>query len=256
MIGSVIYPIIFRKLIGPVGFGWTTRIIAFIALATLAFSITVLKARLPPPKQARAMFDMSALKELPFLTCCIAFFFAFVGLYFPIFYIPSYFKFSLHYTEHGLDFYILAILNAASAVGRITPGLVADKVGSINTIIPVVLLTAILSFAWIGIHNLAGTIVFACLYGFASGALLSLPPSVIARLSPNMGIVGTRMGMSFTFSGLGALIGNPIGGALIDLEQGQFWRGQLFCAIMLLIGFSFFCVLRLLKWREGVKGAF
>jgi MFS family permease len=214
-----------------------------------------MRTRLPPPKQARALFDWAALKELPFFTCCLAFFFSFIGLYFPIFYLPSYFNFSLHYTKNGLDFYILAILNAVSALGRITPGLLADRIGPVNTIAPVVFLTAVLSFAWMGIHNVAGTIVFACLYGFASGALLSLPPTVIARMSPNMGVVGTRMGMSFTFSGLGALIGNPIGGALLNLDEGQFWKGQLFCAIMLLVGFGFFVILRLLKWREGVKGA-
>lgn len=42
-IGAVIYPIMFHILIDQVGFGWTTRIIAFVALAGLSVSLLVLK---------------------------------------------------------------------------------------------------------------------------------------------------------------------------------------------------------------------
>lgn len=42
-IGAVIYLIIFHKLINKVGFGWTTRIIAFMTLAGLSVSLLVFK---------------------------------------------------------------------------------------------------------------------------------------------------------------------------------------------------------------------
>lgn len=89
-IGAVIYPIMFHKLIDQVGFGWTTRIIAFVALAGLSVSLLVLKRRLPPPTKTRSLLDFSALKEPPFLVFAFGLFCAFVGLYFPFFYLQSY----------------------------------------------------------------------------------------------------------------------------------------------------------------------
>ncbi|KAJ5084554.1 hypothetical protein NUU61_009133 [Penicillium alfredii] len=249
-IGSVIYPIVFHKLIDRVGFGWTTRIIAFIALGGLCVSLAVMKMRLPPPKQARPLLDMTAFKEVPFMVLSCGLFFVFIGMYFPFFYLPSYFNNFLH-SNDDLSFYSLAILNAASVFGRILPGLAADSVGSLNTIIPMGVITAVLAYAWIGIRNIAGTIVFTCIYGISSGAIVSLLPTIVARLSPSMGIVGTRMGMCFMFAGLGLLIGNPIAGALLDLENAVFWKSQVFCAVMLTAGVTLIAVVRVLKWRQG-----
>lgn len=240
----------FHKLIGPLGFGWTTRVIAFVALGVLIFSMAVMKSRLPPPKQSRSLLDMTAFKEAPFLIFCLALFFSFVGLYFPFFYLPTYFTSFLH-TDGNIAFYIIAILNASSVFGRIAPGILADHFGSLNTIIPISFIAAVLAFAWIGIRNEAGTIVFAILYGFASGAIVSLPATILARLTSNMSILGTRMGMSFTFAGLGLLIGNPIAGALLDIEGAIFWKGQLFSAVMVVVGTGSFCLLRILKWNQG-----
>ncbi|KAJ5268989.1 hypothetical protein N7497_010279 [Penicillium chrysogenum] len=248
--GSVIFPIVFHKLIGPLGFGWTTRVIAFIALGGLLFSLAVMKMRLPPPKQTRKLIDTSAFKESPFIVLSLALFFAFIGLYFPFFYLPTFFTTYLHSNEN-IAFYSVAILNAASVFGRITPGLLADRIGSLNTIVPISLIATVLAFAWIGIRNEAGTIVFAIIYGYASGAIVSLPPTIVAKITPNMSIVGTRMGMCFTFAGLGLLIGNPIAGALLDLEHAVFWKAQLFSAMTVVTGAALFIVLRFIKSRHG-----
>ncbi|KAG7403379.1 MFS transporter asaE [Fusarium oxysporum f. sp. rapae] len=62
-IGSVIFPILFRKLVDRVGFGWTTRIIGFIVAGVLLVSLSVMRTRLPPPKHARSLFDASAFKQ-------------------------------------------------------------------------------------------------------------------------------------------------------------------------------------------------
>ncbi|KAL5335188.1 major facilitator superfamily domain-containing protein [Aspergillus crustosus] len=91
-IGAVIYPIVFHKLLPQVGFGWATRIIASIALACLLFSLAVMRMRLPPPKTTRPLLDLTAFKEPPFVLLSLALFFAFIGLYFPFFYLPSYFR--------------------------------------------------------------------------------------------------------------------------------------------------------------------
>ncbi|KAF3384848.1 Riboflavin transporter MCH5 [Penicillium rolfsii] len=249
-IGSVIYPIMFHKLINPLGFGWTTRVIAFVALAGLIFAIAVMRPRLPPPKQSRSLLDMSAFKDISFLAYIMGMFFTFVGLYFPFFYLPTYFTSFLH-SKGDISFYIIAILNGASVFGRIAPGILADHIGSINTAIPISFSAAVLAFAWIGIRNEAGTIVFAILYGFASGTVVSLAPTILARLTSNMSILGTRMGMANVFGGLGLLIGNPIAGALLDIEGRVFWKGQLFSAVMVILGTASWLFLRISKVKQG-----
>ncbi|GKZ36373.1 hypothetical protein AbraIFM66950_007408 [Aspergillus brasiliensis] len=249
-VGAVIFPIVFHRLIDRVGFGWTTRIIAFIALASLLFCIAVMKSRLPPPTQARRLLDPTAFGEVPFLIYCLAAFFDLVGLYFPYFYLPTYFTTYLHAGD-SISFYILSILSASSFFGRIAPNMLADRLGSLNVMIIVSLVVTILAFAWMGIHSNAGAIVFASIYGFASGTVVALLPPVLAVLCPNMAIMGTRMGMSFVFAGLGILIGNPIAGALLDLEHAVFWKGQLFAAATVAAGMVCFVALRVWKWKDG-----
>jgi MFS family permease len=248
-IGAVIYPIMFHKLIDKLGFGWTTRIIAFVALAGLTVSLLVLKRRLPPPTQSRSLFELGALKELTFVVFSFGLFFLFAGLYFPFFYLQSYFELYLH-DNSSLAFYIFSVLNAASVLGRITPGLLADRIGGLNTLIPISLLATILAFVWIGIRNVAGAVVFACFYGYASGAIVSLPPSILTRMSPKLTVVGTRLGMTFMFAGCGFLIGTPIASTVLNLSEAEFWKAQLFSGIFVAAGTLCFMILRVILAKQ------
>src|SRR5690606_17366475 len=49
-IGGVIYPIMFKNLIDKIGYGWTTRILGFMALGTCSFSVAVMRVRTPSRK--------------------------------------------------------------------------------------------------------------------------------------------------------------------------------------------------------------
>lgn len=227
-IGSVLYPIVFERLQPQIGFPWTVRVMAFIALATLAISIATLRSRLPPSKKARALLDLSAFKNIPFVLFSSGMFLAFVGLYIPIFYIISWAQVHIR-TERNLSFYMLSVLNGASVFGRIIPGLLADKFGA-----PLGLLTincaiaGILAFVAIEVHDLGGLVVFAILYGFVAGGVVSLPGTVLASLAPSLDRVGTWMGMALCFAALGILIGNPIAGLIINVPEDQFEGGFIF----------------------------
>ena len=226
-IGSVIYPIVFYRLLPRIGFPWATRVLAFIALATLTISISIMRTRLPPAKQARAIFDWSAFKNIPFSLFSLGLFLSFAGLYVPIFYIIIWAETHAH-IDQDLSFYLLAILNSASAFGRIIPGILADRFGGLELIIICTLLSSVFAYIAIVIDTTAGLVVFAVLYGFVSGAVVSLPSAVVASLVPNMGLVGTWMGMSFVFAATGILIGNPIAGAIINVPENQFSGGFIF----------------------------
>lgn len=221
------------------------------ALGMLIIPLSTMRLRTAPPKNPRALLDFAAFREAPFVIFSLGLFLSFVGLYFPFFYAPIY---GARVAGLGDDiaFYLLPVLNAGSIFGRIIPGLTADKIGSLNTIIPCSMACAMLAFAWLGITNAAGMWVFSVIYGFFSGAIVSLPPTIVAKISPDISLVGTRMGMSFTFAGLGLLIGNPIAGAILNIPAGKFKGAQAFAAATLLGGAFAFGALRALFARRGM----
>lgn len=251
-IGSVIYPIVFERLQPRVGFPWATRAMGFISLVTLVISIGTLRARLPPPKQARSLLDLSAFKNLPYTLFSIGLFLSFAGLYIPIFYIISWAHEHAHITE-DLSFYMLSVLNGASVFGRIIPGMLADRFGGLELMIGCCTIAGILAFIAIIIDNLGGMIVFAILYGFVSGALVSLPNAVVASLAPNLALMGTWMGMSFCFAATGILIGNPIAGTIIDIPENRFASGFIFSGSLIMAAAASFIAARIFKATEDRK---
>jgi MFS family permease len=231
-LGGVIYPIVFRRLEQQIGFGWATRVLGFISLVTVWFSVFVMKPRVQP-KQKRHLTDLSAFKELPYVLFCVAMFFGFVGFYGPVYYIQPY-AIQKRITSENLGFYLLPMLNAASIPGRIVPNFLADHTGPLNVLLPCSTMTGILALVWIGIHNLGGTIVFSLLYGFFSGGFVSMPPVAIVTLTKDMRKIGTRMGQCFFISAFGLLLGTPVSGAI--LGSGNNWLGvQLFSGTAVMV---------------------
>ncbi|WFD32977.1 hypothetical protein MSPP1_004034 [Malassezia sp. CBS 17886] len=230
-IGAVVYSVAFYRLIQSIGFGWSTRVLGFIALATLLFSSVVLRPRLDPAKR-RALFAFSALREVPFCLLLLGVVLGYMGAYVPYYYISLYASARTGMDEE-LAFYMVAVINAASALGRILPNLVADSVGPLNVLIPFAGASTVLGFAWLGVQNTGGLIVFSILYGFVTGAYISLPPAAVAGLTKDMHQIGTRVGMCFMMGGIGMLIGNPIAGALLDAKSGTYWKAQVFCGACL-----------------------
>lgn len=226
-LGGVLYPIIFTRLQPQIGFAWATRVIAFIIFGTMLICLAVMRVRVLPP-QKRRLLELSAFKEIPFLMFSIALFLGFMGLYIPFFYIQSFASENTNMSS-DLAFYMLSILNAASVLGRVIPNFLADITGPLNILVPCCSISALLAFCWIAIDSTGGTIVFALLYGFFSGTFVSLPPTTVVSLSPSLGVVGTRMGMSFSFAAFGILVGNPVAGAI--LKSGG-WQGvQIYCGV-------------------------
>ncbi|KAA8574599.1 hypothetical protein EYC84_006041 [Monilinia fructicola] len=118
-LGGVIYPIIFHNLQPRIGFGWTTRVLGFIFLATLSISMSIMKMRVKPA-QKRKLIDLAAFKETPYLLFTIGLFFGFMGLNIPFYYISSY-AIDDEIMSSNSAFYMLSTINAASIFGRIIP---------------------------------------------------------------------------------------------------------------------------------------
>jgi len=249
-LGGVLYPIILTRLLPTLGFPWTVRIIGFLCLGTLLVPNLVMKVRILPPER-RKIIDRTAFKEKPFMLFCIGSFITFCGLYETFFYVQDY-AISQHVSEN-FSFYLLSLLNATSIFGRILPNFVADKVGPLNMIIPCAIASGVLTLGLIGVHTLAGVVVTVLLFGFFSGSLVSLPPTIIVHLTQDRRFIGTRLGMCFGFVAAGTLVGGPIGGALLNARG--FNSTWIFGGVMCIAGGVIMLLSRVTfkGWRFMVK---
>ncbi|EMC93054.1 hypothetical protein BAUCODRAFT_272483 [Baudoinia panamericana UAMH 10762] len=216
-LGGTVMPIVFYRLQPVIGFAWATRVLGFIMLFTLIISNLTLKVRVLPAGR-RKMIDYTALKETPYMLFTIGQTLAFVGLYVPFFYVQSY-VIRTGIAKPDLAFYFLSIINAASTFGRIIPGYMADFVGPLNLIVPFTIIAGILCLALTGAHSVASVIVILVIFGFCSGTLVSLPPTIIVQLTANRAVIGTRIGMCFAIVSVGLLIGTPVSGAILGASS-------------------------------------
>ncbi|KAL8948323.1 MAG: hypothetical protein Q9222_005484 [Ikaeria aurantiellina] len=247
-LGGVIYPILLRQLEPRVGFGWATRVMGVLAFVTLLVPVLIMRDR-GIPKRRRKLIDSTAFRDAPYLLFSMAMFFADTGFFGPIYYIQS-FAIDALAIPSSFSFYLVSIINAASVPGRIVPGWIAKKSGPVNMLMPASFISGILCFSWIGIHSASGLIVFAILYGFFSGGVVSLPAAALTTLSPDLNRLGTRMGMERVVASLGSLAGPPIAGAI--LASSHSYRGvQLFCGLTVFCAGGLLLATRVVK--EGYK---
>lgn len=104
-----------------------------------------------------------------------------LGLFVPLIYLD------LSAQASGLSpnftFYLIAIANCASLFGRLSSGILADRYGPLNTLIPFTLIGGVMSFAWPFVtSHIVPLVIVTIVYGCAIGAFVSLIPSTPARL--------------------------------------------------------------------------
>ena len=211
-LGGVIYPIVLYQLIDKLGFGWSVRVLAFIALGTLLIPIAVMKMRVKPPK-ARALTDWSAFTDWGWGVFAIASFIGFTGIAVILFYI-SYYAEDQKITDTKMAFYIIPIFNAASCFGRVLPNALADKTGPFNMIVPGSCIFGVLLLCMTAVKSEASIIVLAILTGFFSGVYIALPPICFVALTKDKTKIGSRLGMGYGIIAFGLLAGGPGGGNL------------------------------------------
>ncbi|KAI0838429.1 MFS general substrate transporter [Hypoxylon sp. FL0890] len=245
-LGGVVLPIMMEHLIPKIGFAWTMRTLGFMFLALCGFACVTVKSRLPPRKKPFNIMDyLRPLREPAFVCIVLAGFFFFWGMFLPFNYIE------LQATQQGIDPaiipYLLPIINAVSIPGRILPGFLGDRLGRFNVMIFISGLSGVITLAlWVPGKSTATTVVYDAVFGFASGGFISLLPAVVAQIS-DIREIGTRTGIAFFASALGALTGSPIGGAIVSAQGGKFLGLQLFCGIVMTMAMVCFVASRTIQ---------
>lgn len=116
-----------------------------------------------------------------------------------------------------------AILNAGAILGRVLPGHVADPFGVFNTMcVTALTCTAFILGLWFNAGRDETMITsFAVLFGFWSGAAISLTPVCVGQICDTKDY-GKRSGTSFFVASFGALTGIPLAGAILQARGGAY----------------------------------
>ncbi|KAJ7284409.1 major facilitator superfamily domain-containing protein [Mycena rebaudengoi] len=219
-VGGRIYPIIFRNMVPRlVGFKWTIRTIAFINLTTFIIAAVTMRTRLPRPKVLPEMLDVKAFITRGYCVYVFSTVVNFFGLYTPLIFI------SVAAVSIGIDpnfaFYLIAIANASSAIGRVFSGALALWFGPLNVMAFFMVLAATCTYVWP-----------FCNFSFTSGPFISLFAAPVAQMG-NPHDFGRRLGLQMTCMALGVLGGPPISGA-IEGRYRSFREVGVFAGTMIL----------------------
>ncbi|KAH7309110.1 riboflavin transporter MCH5 [Stachybotrys elegans] len=252
-LGGIVFPTIVLQLAPRIGFGWTLRVIAFISIGLLIVANPTPRKRLPNNKRGGSLFDFASLKELHFGITTIAVWLIEFAVFVPYTYIVSY------ALQNGFPMeraYVLnALLNAGAVPGRALPGYVADRFGSFNTMcITSLVCAASIWTLWLTAGDDQVRITaFAVLFGFWSGAAISLTPVCISRVC-RIEDYGKRNGTAFCVSSIGVLIGVPVAGAIVDASGGDYTGLVVFAGAIYTAAFIAFVVARGVVggWKFGL----
>lgn len=97
-----------------------------------------------------------------------------------------------------MAFTVLALMNAGGIFGRVAPAVLSDKIGRFNLLAPASFIAGLLILvSWMFAHNLATLIVFSVLYGFFSGAFISVVTPCVAQIS-DIREIGSRIGLMYS----------------------------------------------------------
>ncbi|GJD04091.1 major facilitator superfamily transporter [Colletotrichum higginsianum] len=267
-IGGVIWPIMLEQLLAVrgLGFGWTMRAVAFTMLPLLTTTcLTVVDAPIVPDTAAspasdgiekaaessadddvtrEKRADFSILRNPTFMLLCGGLAIGYFGLFTPLFYVPAF------GVARGLSsstaFYLLSGLNAASFLGRVIPGFLADRYGHFNLCALAALSAGVLGFCWTAASSLAGLAVWSLAYGFCSGAVMSLQTACVGKIAHHDN-QGLAVGFMMATIAVTALVGPPISGQI--LAHSGYLALSMWTGATLAVGAVFLAAAR---WRlEG-----
>ncbi|KAF2010721.1 MFS general substrate transporter [Aaosphaeria arxii CBS 175.79] len=249
-LGGIAFPLIMMYVAPEIGFPWTMRIIALICAVVLLVACILLRKRLPNNPAARTTIDIKALRDPKFATTTLGVFLIEFAVFIPYSYICSY---ALHAGFEPHDAYMLnVLLNVGAMPGRVLPGYVADRFGTFNTMCVTAFVCATLLLTlWLTAGGDERRVTaFTILFGFWSGAAISLTPVSIAQVS-KVEDLGKRSGTAFCISSVGALIGIPIAGAILERDGGEYVGLIVFAGVAYAVAFAAYVLARVVSggWR-------
>jgi len=236
-LGGVIYPIMLQHLQDLVGFPWAVRIAGFLTLACLIIAHLTMRTRLPLKANVslRTIVDLNGFRDIRYTLTTIASFLYFYAVFIPFFYIEEYAQF--RGVSPNISPYLLAIINGCGIPARIIPGLLGDRFGVLEILVPSSAFSgAIVLALWLPARGSVPIVLFSALYGLFSSCFVSMLPAYIATITP-VEKFGARLGTTYFFIAISTLVGTPTAGAFVpDFTQEHFDHLIIFTGVLLLLG--------------------
>lgn len=142
---------------------------------------------------------------------------------------------------------LVGLIGFASTAGRLGLGALADRMGIIRLFKVCILALGLSYTIWMGAHSYAALAIFALAMGVSYGGAVTLTPAVLAQLVGTQGL-GVTLGVLYTSSAIGTLLGPPLCGAIVD-HTGSYHYAIGFTLTSTII--AFFVLLPLGNFRKG-----
>lgn len=218
-VGGVVYPIMLRQLFSRTGYAWSVRASTLLSVACCVVALATVKKE--GRKKCSGWIDVKMFKDMCFMLLATGSFFVCLGIFTPFFYIVCYAEDRALVSQHTAV-YVLSVMNAGGVFGRIVPAILSDKMGRFNLLIPASFLAGLSCLIfWMLAKTMTAVMGFAAVYGFLSGAFISVITPCVAQIS-DIDEIGTRIGALYTLISVPSLVGGPIAGALIQYQGGSY----------------------------------
>ncbi|KAM0429451.1 hypothetical protein ACHAQK_011074 [Fusarium lateritium] len=250
-VGGVIFPIMITRMIERNGYPWALRTSAFLILGLQVIACLTK----PIPKKLPAGRLAAPFTEPAFALLLVGIFILTYGMYIPIDYLSLSGLQEAHMSVN-MSQYLVAIMNAASLFGRLGAGYGADIIGRWNMFVIACTVSGISNLAvWIPATKSSITIGYAIMFGFASGAFVSLVGALPVSVSP-IPELGYRMGIVFLIISVPALTMAPIGGAILQHASNGWVSLKVFAGVLSLAGSAIILGSRMMYTEKRLIKAF
>lgn len=264
-LGGVAFPFVILYLAPLVGYPWAIRVVGLLSAALFLAACVLLRTRVAPDRDAAAAAGLLAgvdlralLRDPPFAAVTLAVFLVEFAVFVPLTYVSSY-AIAIGVAP-AAAYRLVALLNLGSVPGRVLPGYAADRWGRFEVMIATTLGSSLCILAlWLPCGGGGGAdpkeeallTAFAVLFGFWSGASISLTPVCVAQVC-RIEDYGKRNGTAYSLASVAALIGVPIAGALVDAGGGDYKGLILFAGGLYAVTAAAFVLARFVSKKSGL----
>ncbi|KAI1314934.1 hypothetical protein EDD11_001571 [Mortierella claussenii] len=218
-VGGLAFGFIIPALINAVGIYWTLRIYAIFHFVCTAFASIVMRAPRqlsgPPMDARKETINLQIMKDPGFMLWFVSaalFGFAYIV---PFSYVPSYAKDIVNLDPNVQGGQLLSIMSAANALGRISIGLAADRLGAIRVAALTFVAAGASCFIWMFANSYGTLVAFSIMYGFFSGGFFTLVASITADIV-GLEHLGSGLTVIFLTNTPGNLFTLPIAGKMFE----------------------------------------
>ncbi|KAK8076329.1 hypothetical protein PG994_003601 [Apiospora phragmitis] len=268
--GGLTLPLLLQAALPRYGYAWSMRILGCIFAGCLVVSNVLMKARIPPRRRAlrwkragqkkkqeqgreqeQPIISLAIFGDLRFSLLTVSVFGFEVVLFSALGMLPTYAAALANATANpttdpaaettSMGFYLIAILNGASCLGRLGPGWLADRVGRFNMLLAMTVFTLLWMLAlWLPLRpqSPVGMLYsLAALFGFGTGGWMALTPACVGQLC-RADEFGRYYGTLYFVASLATLVCIPVSGELVE-SVGPTAYVVFLCAVLALSLLSF-----------------